>query len=330
MLGITSGRGGSTYGLVCVLAVVVLVTPLAQKAAKAAPKVDFPKKNITWIVPYAPGGGYDVYSRAIARMMPKYLPKKVDIIVRNLPGAGGMRAYHTLMRSKADGHTIGIVNIQGMAVLMIMGKSKLDPTQFTYLGTIIQDIGTFMVAANSPFNKLEDLQKAEKVLFGSTGPPSLSWVAPTLARRILKIRAEIVTGYGGSSDFSAGMIRGDVHACFMGATSALPYVQAGEAKVPVAFKKTPLLPDAPYIEEGSPYREISIVEEDRVVAAPPGVPNEITRMLEDALLKTMQDEEIQKWSKTTGRILTPLSGKETAELGAELLKTYKKHAEAFR
>ncbi len=53
---------------------------------------DFPSKNIRWIVPYKPGGGFDTYSRAIARTMKKFLPKGVNVIVTNKPGAGGQVA----------------------------------------------------------------------------------------------------------------------------------------------------------------------------------------------------------------------------------------------
>ena len=121
--------GGSTY-LIFLLSVMAFSTVLAARPAKAAQPVDFPQKNITWIVPFGPGGGYDTYSRAVAKVMPKYLPKNIDIIIRNIPGAGTMKATLILNRSKPDGYTLGILDIQALSCLKAIGKSKIDPCTF--------------------------------------------------------------------------------------------------------------------------------------------------------------------------------------------------------
>jgi tripartite-type tricarboxylate transporter receptor subunit TctC len=321
------------FGRICLtvlIAVGIVVAPLAEKRANSAPKVIFPKKKITWIVTYGPGGGYDTYSRAIARVLPKYLPKKVSIVVRNIPGAGGMTGTIALFRSKPDGHTMGMVSLQGMAVITAMGKKGVDPTKFTYLGAVVRDPGSILVAANSPFRSLEDLQRAQKVKFGATGPPSTSWIAPKLAKPILKIPVEIVTGYSGSTGYITGLIRGDVDAAYISVGAGLSYVKAGEIRPIINFRHSELQPGVPAIQEGTPYEEMRLVGEDRVVAAPPGVPQDIANILEGALLKSMNDPETQAWSKKTGKLFTPLSGKEVSELTVKLTNTYKKYSDILK
>ena len=62
----------------------------------------YPSKPIKWVVPYSPGGGYDVYSRAVAKYMPKHLPRKVPIVIINSAGAGersGSPRYTTPSRT---------------------------------------------------------------------------------------------------------------------------------------------------------------------------------------------------------------------------------------
>ena len=76
---------------------------LAASPARAA----FPERDITWIVPYAPGGGFDAWSRQIALTMQKYLPKGINVVVKNVTGAGGRTGSIGLYRSNPDGYTIG-------------------------------------------------------------------------------------------------------------------------------------------------------------------------------------------------------------------------------
>ena len=312
------------------LLVAALVTsPLAVKSVHSASKGSFPTKRLTWIVPYGPGGGYDTYSRMIARVMPKYLPKKVNVVVRNITGAGGMTAMHTLFRSKPDGHTVTIMNLQGLALLSALERADLDPTKLSYLGAIARDPGTIQVRIDSPYNTLADLQKAKLIKYGSTGPPSGSWIQPKLAKAILKINTEIVTGYRGSSGYMTGLIRGEVDAANMGVYSGLPYVKAKEAKFIILFRESKLVPDVPVIQKGSPYEEMRLFGEDRVVAAPPGVPKNIMDILVNAFNKSINDPQIQAWSKKTDYLLTKNFGpKDVLELSKKLVNFYKKYKKA--
>ena len=89
---------------------------LAARLASAA-SAEFPNKNIQFIIPYAPGGGFDVYVRVIAPVMEKYLPKKVSIVPINVAGGGGAKGIGQLYRARPDGYTLGIFNIPGVFIL---------------------------------------------------------------------------------------------------------------------------------------------------------------------------------------------------------------------
>ena len=61
----------------------------AMALSGGALAADFPNKNITFIIPYGPGGGFDTYVRKIAPLIAKHLPNKVNVLPKNVTGAGG-------------------------------------------------------------------------------------------------------------------------------------------------------------------------------------------------------------------------------------------------
>ena len=92
----------------------------------------FPDRDITFIIPNQVGGGFDAYVRAIAPVMEKYLPNKVNIVPLNVPAGGGAKGVNQLYRARPDGYTIGILNIPGLFILQARGGgydlNKFTPT----------------------------------------------------------------------------------------------------------------------------------------------------------------------------------------------------------
>src|SRR5579871_5011703 len=100
----------------------VLLAGIAGPAVltwRHAPAADagFPARNIQFIIPYAPGGGFDVYVRVIAPVMENFLPHRVNIVPVNVAGGGGSKGTAQLYRARPDGYSIGIFNIPGAFIL---------------------------------------------------------------------------------------------------------------------------------------------------------------------------------------------------------------------
>jgi len=55
------------------------------------PQVSFEGKTIAFVVGFAPGGGYDTFSRIASQVLPEYLPGNPKFVIQNIPGAGGQR-----------------------------------------------------------------------------------------------------------------------------------------------------------------------------------------------------------------------------------------------
>ncbi|HZA52812.1 MAG TPA: hypothetical protein VE616_01070, partial [Candidatus Udaeobacter sp.] len=99
---------------------------------------DFYKgKTIRFIVGYAPGGGYDTYTRAIARHISKFIPGQPATVVENMEGAGSLLAANYLYnKADPDGLTVGNFN-SGMVTQQALGSKgvRFDARKFGWIGS---------------------------------------------------------------------------------------------------------------------------------------------------------------------------------------------------
>ena len=139
---------------------VVLVGTLSIGYAK---QEAYPARDIVWIVPFSPGGGYDTYARGIIPYLEKYLPRKVNVVVKNIRGAGGVTGVSHLYKSKPNGYTLGYAAYPGMAVVKMTMDVGFDPGKLTPLAKIAVSPQALFVAGNSPFKSLKDLKRKGKI-----------------------------------------------------------------------------------------------------------------------------------------------------------------------
>ena len=120
----------------------VLVVLLAMCFAGSSRADDFYKgKNINFIIGTAPGGGYDAYSRLIARHIGKHLPGQPSVVPQNMPGAAGIRTANYLYNvAPKDGTVIGMLD-QAVYLDQILGTAGLnvDATKFNWIGRILSN-----------------------------------------------------------------------------------------------------------------------------------------------------------------------------------------------
>ena len=298
-----------------------------------ANQTDYPRKKIEWIVTFAPGGGYDIYSRAIAKILPKYLPNRVNIVIKNMSGAGGRRGAAVLYRSKPDGYTIGMLNPIGLMASDFVNKTaKFDITKYTYIATCVRSIPGIFVRADSEFHTIKDMQSAENVKFATSGRGSGSWLWGKLVKGLCGVNVHMVSGYLGASEYITALLRKDVDAFAVGFSSPLiPYFKSGEIKPLLIFSRESwdLVPDAPILN-GTPFGELEDFINDRVVAGPPGLPDEIVHILERSLLKTLNDPELKEWSRATSNPLYIMNAEETMVSIKKTLELVEKYKDFFK
>jgi tripartite-type tricarboxylate transporter receptor subunit TctC len=308
-------------------------SPLIEEIGNPADRTDYPKKPIEWIVPYAPGGGYDTYSRTIAKILPKYLPNRVNVVIRNVSGAGGRRGSAVLYRSKPDGHTIGILNPIGLMTSDIVKKSAdFDIAKYTHIATCVRGVAGIFVRADSGFNSIKDMQKAKSVKFATSGRGSGTWMWGKLVEGIWGVPVHMVSGYRGTTEYITALLRKDVDAFTIGFTSPLiPYFKSREIKPLLIFSRESwdFMPDAITLK-GTPYGELEDFRNDRVIAGPPGLPDKISLILERSLLNTFNDPELLEWSRSTDNPLYIRNAEETRDTIIKQLELVDKYKDFFK
>ena len=121
----------------CIAALVAAVG-LCAPSARAQSLADVYKgKTLSIVVSSSTGGGYDAMARAIARFIGKHLPGNPTVLVRNMPGAGGITAMNYLYNAaEKDGTVIGLVqNNTPMEPLFGTKEARYDASKFNWLGT---------------------------------------------------------------------------------------------------------------------------------------------------------------------------------------------------
>lgn len=304
-----------------------LATAASLAATLSAAQAAYPEKDITFIVPHAPGGTFDTYVRAIAPALERHLPNKVNVIPTNMPGANQAKAIGTMYKAKPDGYTIAIFDIPGGLLPQIANNPPppYDLTKFTWLASVGSDHYGLAVTGNSPIKSLDDMKKLGRpVKLTTTGSGTTSYMVAQISTEIMGIPSNIVTGYRSSSEYMIGAIRGDGDGTVAVLPMLLKYKDTGDLRtLAVLAPKSPLPGVADTTSLG--YPELANLSIRRLLGAPPGLPDNIRKILEEALLKAMRDPETIKIMAAAGAEMNPEDGKRAAEILKESFDFYTRY-----
>jgi tripartite-type tricarboxylate transporter receptor subunit TctC len=321
----------SLFGLLALAAL------LPCAGAPAAAQADFRGETISIQIGYGPGGGYDTYGRVLARHYGRFIPGNPNIVPKNMPGAGSLRAAnHVYQLTARDPVDIGLVSASTI-VEPLMGneQAKFDITKFGWIGSMNQDIsfcGVWM-APGLP-SSFRDMLKAggKELIFGSAGPAAISHQHPLILKNVLGANIRVISGYQGQKQVNLAMQRGEVQgACGLFASSIkaqwMPNVKAGQLKL--FLQMGPKVSD----EFGSVDNVFDFVksEEDRKVlefhfkqtvlgrplATSPNVPRDRLTALRTAFLATMKDPEFLADAKKLNLDIDIATAEEVQQLLAE-------------
>lgn len=292
---------------------------------------DFPSEDITWIVPYSTGGGFDTYSRGLSEYMPQHLSNEPNIVVQNQPGAGGRRGATQIYRADPDGYTVGIFNIPGMVASQIVQDTEYELGNVSWVGRVARSVYLLAVPADSDYQSLEDLQNADTVRFGVTGPGSTSYLSAIIAGNAMDIPAEFVTGYEGSQESVAAALRGDIDAVqYPTSTPSIRNpIQEGDLRPIMYYAEGPPqwlaetdVQTAPEAGYGDLAGQVNL---QRCIGGPPEIPEERLQVLRDAFEATVTSQEFEQWAEEQERPLDFANGQETAEIISNAQSTYQEY-----
>jgi tripartite-type tricarboxylate transporter receptor subunit TctC len=289
---------------------------------------DFPTKPIEMQVAYAAGGLADSMARAIAKSMEETLGQPVVVV--NKPGAGGALGVTVLKSAKPDGYTIGVVTGITLTYTPLVEKVSYTMEDFKYLASVGRFQEAFVAPPDKPYKNFKDLvayaKKNPGLTYASMNPIAEYILTAIAKKEGLDWRA--IPTKGGSEVMTAVMgkhvdfgFSGGIHTSF---------VKAGEMIVLAGLGKKRLLasPDVPtLIESGYDF----FFDNDNIVYAPKGIPDDVAKKLTAAIEKAAKDPKYIELLQT--KFFIPalcLTGEELGKSIQEGIKANQKFIEASK
>lgn len=324
-------------GKLVVVAVTALLSAFLTHRALAASAEEFYQgKTIRFIVGFAAGGGFDTYSRVIARHFGKHVPGNPNTVVENMTGAGSLiAANHIFNRAEPDGLTIG--NFIGPLVLQqALGNpaANFDGRKFGWLGVPTPDSGVCTLTKASGIKTPEDwLASKRPIKLGGTAPGSTTDDVPRLIGAATGLPIQMITGYKGTSGVRLAAEGGEVDGGCWAWESIKPTWAKGLAEgtaIPVLQTMLESHPELKHVPLAVKYAKTSEAHEllkvvngaygvtARPYSVPPGVPAERLQLLQRAFMNTMKDPEFLAETSKAKVEIKPVDGPTVAKLFAGL------------
>ena len=328
---------------------VIFSAALLLIAAVSATAQDFFKgKTVVVLVGTAAGGGFDTYSRMMARHIGKHLPGNPSIVVQNMPGAGQLiAANHLYNRASRDGLTIG--HFSGSVIFRhVLGDQSVmfDGQKFGWLGTPAPERHTCVVTGTTGVKTLADWSASKRPLkFGSLGPGNSTSAWPHLLKSTLGVPVSVIEGFKGTSDVRLAAEAGEIDAACWGWDSIkvtwAKGIESGFVRplIQTMLEPDPDLPNVPVAIQHAKSKEDQALlrlaaqaygPASIAYSLPPGLPKDRLQTLQTAFMATMKDADFLAEAKKSNLVVNPLDGPTIEQTVAELYRAEPKLLERFR
>jgi tripartite-type tricarboxylate transporter receptor subunit TctC len=300
---------------------------LAMAGAGAARAADFyAGKTINIYIGTGEGAGaLSAYPRAIAQVIGKYIPGNPAIVVRYMPGAGGIKAANFIYSiAPQDGTAWGFIT-RGFVRAPMLGtaQAQFDPTRYQWIGTTSQETSVAAVWANA--TRVRSLADAmtQEVVFGGTSLATDTGLFPTILNRLIGSRFKVIVGYKSSTDVDLAMERGEVQGKIwtwgsLKSGSTANWVADGKVAMLAQFgleqaRDLPSLPLAlDYAKTPEDRQVMELIFAPLALGYPsfmgPLVPGDRIEIMRRAFDRTMQDGEFIALMQQQNLVLDPAPG----------------------
>ena len=317
----------------------LLSLALTLAAAQTVCADDFYRgKVIRVIVGGSPGGGFDIYTRVMARHMGKHIPGNPSLIVENMTGAGTfIAAKYVHGSAKPDGLSIGMFN-GGLILGRVLGMKgiDIDMRELEYLGVPVQDNPVCALSRASGVTNMEQWAASKTpIKLGGLSPGNSTSDVARIIQSALNLPVQLVEGYKGTNEIRLAVDAGELHgACWAWVTLKTAWAKAiptGEVNVvlQVTAKKLLDIPNAPLALDLAKSDESKLLLRAgaidpaavvRVYVTSPKIPRDRLEILRTAFAKTLTDPEFVGEAKRANLDINPLTGEEVKKLVDDLFK----------
>jgi tripartite-type tricarboxylate transporter receptor subunit TctC len=319
--------------------------PAAAENPAEAPAYDeravasfYQGKTVRFIVGFAPGGGFDTYTRTIARHIGKHIPGNPAIIVDNMVGGGSLTAANYVYNAaRPDGLTVGNW-IGSLALSQALGGEgiEFDARKYRFIGVPTPDSVACAVRKESGFKALSDsINSPQPLILGGVAPATVTDDLPKLLVAVLGANIKLVSGYSGTATIRQAADGGEVHGgCWTWESIKVTWrapLEAGD--VLMIGQATPeKLADLPGVEhvldlvkteEDKQLFRVGVVLPSQITrpySVHPDTPPDRLRALRQAFMAALTDPEFVEEAQKARLDVNPVSGEEVERIVREMFE----------
>ena len=215
---------------------------------------EFPSRPISIVVPFPPGGGTDIFARAIGHKLSSAFARPV--VVENRAGASGNIGAEAVARSTADGHTLLYTSASIALSPLAYSRPDFEPQRDLVPVSMTVSIPYVLVVHPSvPARRMSDLIELARARpgalnFGSAGPGS----SLHLAMELLKLQAKIdlhYVPYRGAAPAQSALLGGEVDMAFLVPSLVRGHVKTGSLRALAVSStaRSPMFSEVPTLQE---------------------------------------------------------------------------------
>lgn len=337
--------------LVMAMSIVALAAPVLMAAAAGQKSRSFDEKavadfyrgkTVSIIVGFAPGGGYDIISRVIAKYLGRHIPGNPNVIVENRPGAGSLVTANLVYKTfRKDGTFIANFN-QQLLLQQLLGREgiEFDGGAYHWLGSVSLSQGACGVHRDTGVTHVKQIvgPVGRVMTMGGEAPGSGITDTAAVMRAALGLKFKIIYGYAGARPIANAVLSRELDGMCISweafsTTLKMFFEPAQVLNMLVIFGSS--VPDHSWLKNAEAADAIAPNDEARrllkIVDSPerihlpyavaPGVPADRIAVLRNAFDKTLADPAFVADFKKLGRPLVARTGEEVAEIVNDLLST---------
>ncbi len=305
--------------LSCAVLTAALAVPVGTVAAQ-----DFKERQVTI---YAGGdtGGYNIYARLLAQVYGQHLPGNPAFVVKNMPGAGTLRAANYMYEvAPKDGSAIGTIG-GGNATAQMFGSQgvRFDPRRYAWIGSMTSEVALVIVWHTQPIQTIQDVFTNDLIV-GGGGPTSGNVVFPNVLNRVLGTKFKVISGYKSTGAIALALENGEVQGAagyFYSniATRNPAWLADKQVKVllQLSLRRHPDFPDVPLVtdlaktEEQRQVLDLVFARQEigRPFMLPPDTPANIVTVFRTGFDALMRDPELHaQAAKQQLELNNPMTG----------------------
>lgn len=294
-----------------------LVAALCFATSRPSAAEPYPKRPVTFLVPYAPGGTADIVARLIGVRMQRRFGQ--PFVIENRSGGSEKIATEALTRARPDGQTIAILS-NALAINQVTEpRPRYDAERdLVPICRTIEIPFALLINSSVPASSLPEFIAYAKLHqgslnYGHLGPGSPHFVIMEWFKRATGLNI-LAVPYRGAAPAYEALVSGQVQVVASGLGAATPFIKAGQVK-PIAaltMKRPASLPDLPTVGELglTDFKLTSWMG----LFAPASTPTDILTLLDGECAAAMQDQQL------TGKLLQ--LGLEPAYLDAVQFRSF--------